>query len=59
MDINYDVITVILRRPIVAIFTDIIKIVTRFIETIFKGSKKVRKIGNDIPKCNLNLYFLM
>ena len=42
---NYDVITffqniLILRRPGVAIFADIIKIVTTFIKTIFKDSKK-------------------
>ena len=42
MGSNYDVInlfqkTFILRRPRVAIFADIIKIVTMFIKTILKG----------------------
>ena len=51
MDRSYDVITFIsnifiLRRPRVAIFTDIIKIVTKFIKTIFKYSRKVKRIGN-------------
>ena len=41
---NYDVITIIskcryLRRPGVAIFTDIIKIITMFLKTIFKDSR--------------------
>ena len=44
-DKNYDVITIIfkkfyLRRPIVANFVDIIKIVITFIKKTFKGSKK-------------------
>ena len=51
MDTNYDVIsffqkTFILRRLGVAIFADIIKIVTIFIKTIPKDSRKVRKIRN-------------
>ena len=33
----------ILRQPLVAIFTDIIKIVTMFIKTIFKDSKKFKE----------------
>ena len=46
MDSNYDVITFIskyriLRRPGVAIFVDIIKIITMFIKKIFKDSRKV------------------
>ena len=46
---NYDVITffqniLILRRPGVAIFADIIKIVTMFITTITKDSRKVKRI---------------
>ena len=36
----------ILRKPRVAIFADIIKIVTMFIATIFKDSKKVKRIRN-------------
>ena len=51
MERNYDVINFIskfqafiLRRPVVAFFADIIKIVTMFIKRIFKDSKKVKKI---------------
>ena len=49
MDSNYDVTTFlsknfILRRPGVAIFADIIKIVTMFIKTILKDSRKVKKL---------------
>ena len=48
MDRNYDVIIFIsnifiLRRPRVAIFAEIIKIVTIFIKTVFKDSKTVKK----------------
>ena len=39
MDRNYDVLTFILRRLRLAIFTDINKIVTMFIETIFSDSE--------------------
>ena len=61
---NYDVITffqniLILRRPGVAIFADIIKIVTTFIKTITKDSRKVKRIRNYVSKSNLYLYFLM
>ena len=56
IDRNYDVITFILRRPTVAGFAGIIKIVTMFIK---KGSKKVKKIRNCMSGCNLYLYFLM
>ena len=46
MDRNYDAINFfqenfILRRPGVAIFADITKILTMFIKTILKDSKKV------------------
>ena len=51
--------TLILRRSRVAIFADIIKIVNIFIKTIFKDSKKVKRIRNYLPKCNLYLYFLI
>ena len=64
MDSNYDVTTFlsknfILRRPGVAIFADIIKIVTMFIKTILKDSRKVRRIRNYVSKWNLYLYFLI
>ena len=36
--------------PQVAIFADIIKIVTMFIKKIFKESKKVKRIKNYISK---------
>ena len=46
---NYDVITFIskylfLRRPRVAIFADIIKIVTMFVKTIHKDSKMSKEL---------------
>ena len=64
MDINDDVITffqntLILRRPGVTIFADIIKIVTIFIKTIIQDSRKVKRIINYVSKSNLYLYFLM
>ena len=59
MDRNYDVINVNLRRPRVAVFADIIKIVTMFIKTISKDSKNVKRIKNYAPKCSLYLYFLI
>ena len=46
-------------RTRVANFVDIIKIITVFIKTIFKDSKKVKRIRNYVPKCNLNLYSLI
>ena len=51
MDIDYDVITIFskylfLRRPGVAIFADITKIVTFFIKTIFIDSRKVKRFRN-------------
>ena len=59
MDTNYDVITFILRRPRVAVFADIIKIVTIFIKTILNDSRKVRRIRNYISGWNLYLNFLI
>ena len=64
MDRNYDVITFsskypLLRRPGVAIFADIIKILTMFIKTIIQDSRKVKRIINYVSKSNLYLYFLM
>ena len=64
MDTYYDAITffpntLILRRPGVAIFADIIKIVTMFIKTIIQDSRKVKIIINYVSKFNLCLYFLM
>ena len=63
MDINYNVITFISKylyfKPRAAIFADIIKIITIFIRTIFKDSKKVKIIRNYVSKCNLYLYFLI
>ena len=47
------------RRPKVAIFADIMKIVTMFINNIFLNSKKVKRIRNYISKRNLYLYFLI
>ena len=48
-----------LRRPGVVNFAGIIKIKTMFIKQIFKDLKKVKRIVNYIPKCNLYLYFLI
>ena len=59
MDTNYDVITFILRRPRVAVFADIIKIVTIFIKTILNDSRKVRRIRNYISGWNLYSNFLI
>ena len=64
MDRNYDIITffqntLILRRSGVAIFADIIKIVTMFIKAIIEDSKKVKRIINYVSKFSLYLYFLM
>ena len=64
MDRNYEVITFIskypfLRRPGVAIFGGIIKIVTMFIKTIFEDSKKLKRVKNYVSKRNLYLYFLV
>ena len=51
--------TIVLRRPRVAIFVDIIKIIVRFIKQIFKDSRKVKRIRNYELKCNLYLYFFI
>ena len=51
--------TVILRRPGVAIFVGIMKIITRFTKQIFRDSRKAKKIRNYVLKCNLYLYFLI
>ena len=64
MDRNYDVITIIqniliLRRPGVGILADIIKIITTFIKTITKDSRKVKRIKNYLSNSNLYVYFLM
>ena len=57
MDKNYDVIVFIsknfiLRLPRVAIFADIIKIVTVFIKKIFQDLKKVKRTENNVSKYN-------
>ena len=49
----------ILRRPGVAIFADIIKIVSKLIKTVIKDSREVRTIRNYVSKWNLYLYFLI
>ena len=51
--------TFILRKPRVAIFVDIIKIVTTFIKKIFKDSENAKRIRNYVSKCNVYLYFLI
>ena len=64
MDRSYDAITFIskylyFKKTVVANFADIIKIVAMFIKTIFKDSRKVKRIRNYVSKCNLYLYFLI
>ena len=64
MDRNYHIINFIsnifiFRRPEVAIFADIIKIVTMFIKRIFQDSRKIKRIRNNVSKCNLYMYFLI
>ena len=51
--------TSILKGPGVAIFADIIKIVTMFIKAIIKDSRKVKRIRNFVTKSNLYLCFLI
>ena len=64
MDRNYDVITIISKYPYfkkvgVVIFADVIKIVSMFIKTITKDSRKVKRIRNYVSKYNLYVYFFM
>ena len=65
MDRNYDIITIIskntliIRRPGVVIFADIIKNGTMSIKTVSKDSRKFRRIRNYVSKSNLYVYFLM
>ena len=49
----------VLRKPGVAIFVEIIKIVTMFTKTTLKYSRKVRRIRNYVSQQNLYLYFLI
>ena len=64
MNRSYDIITFIskyfiLRQSGVAIFVDIMKIVTMFIKSPFEDSRKVKRIRNYVTKWNLYLYFLI
>ena len=64
MDRDYDVITffqntLILRRPRVTIFAEIIKIATMIFKKIIKDPRKVKRIKNYGAKPNLHPYFLM
>ena len=43
----------------VAIFADIIKMLTMFIITIYKDSRKIKINRNYVSKYNLYLYFLI
>ena len=55
---NDDVITFISKYfSRVAIFDDIIKIVTIIIKKIFEDSKNVKRIRNYVSKCNLYPFF--
>ena len=56
LDTNYDIFNskfLFLRKPRVNIFADIIKILTIFIEKIYKGLKKVKRIRNCVSKRNI------
>ena len=59
MDINYDVISYILKYLLfrkayrVVIVRDIIKILTVFIKSIFKGSKKFKRLCAKFHHCNM------
>ena len=64
IDRIYDVITFIskylyFKRAGVAIFADIINILTMFIITIYKDSRNVKINRNYVSKNNLYLYFLI
>ena len=59
MDKNYDVKALISKYIYFKNFADIIKIITTFVKTIFKDTKKVKRVRNYVPKCNLYLYFLI
>ena len=48
-----------LTSPGVVFFADIIKIVAMFIKTIFKDSRKVKRIRNYVSKCNPYFNFLI
>ena len=47
----------VLQLPGVAIFADIIKIITRFINQIFKDSRKAIRIRNYVLKRNLFAFY--
>ena len=49
----------VLRRPRLAIFTDIIKVTTIFIKEAFNDSNRFKKIENYVLKWNLHLSFLI
>ena len=49
----------ILRMPSVAIFADFIRIITIFIKTILKDSRKVKRVKNYVSKHNPYLHFLI
>ena len=64
MDKKYDFITIISKysyfmKAWSRYFCDIIKIVTIFVKTITKDSRKVKRIRNVLSKSNLQVYFLM
>ena len=57
MDKNYDVITFISKYPYFKKAWS--KIVTMFVKTITKDSRKVKRIRNYVSKSSLYVYFLM
>ena len=48
-----------LRKPTAAIFSEIIKFVLMFIQTMFTDLKQVKQIRNYMSKHNLYLHFLI
>ena len=48
-----------LRKPRVAVFADVIRIIIRFITKFFKTQEKLKRIRNYVQKCNLYMYFLI
>ena len=61
MDRNYDIINLIikifiLRRPGIAIFADIIKVLAMFIITIYKDSRKVKINRNCIKIQSISVF---
>ena len=55
----YFVIIFILKKPFLKKGPDIIEIVTMSLNQFLKTQKAVKRIRNYVPKCNLDLHFLI